>query len=515
HRITLDTGVRDATWGLSPSARALAFDGSTLYMGGSFQAMSGAGCGTSFPLTARRGAAAMNLATCQLTNWNPNLHGPASTDGVYSMALAGQTMVMGGNFTTASHGAIGLIGVNLTDGAATVAPLPGLTSVSAVATDGARAFAYGMSGATSVLAALNPGGAPTAVQASFDPFASPQMTHFGGRIYAGHERDEVTLQPTAFPQQFSRAFRMATGVLLVSGDNTTAYYPLAQAAAPNPPQNLTAHASGHIVTLGWSPPAPATGGDHPAAGAAASYVVRAGSGTGLSNLADFDTGSLTTGLTASAPSGRYYVRVHARNAIGLSSPSNEVQFTLGPPACTSPPAAPGPLAATVAGLSVTFTWGPAANATSYVLEAGAAAGGRGLAVVNVGAAPTFRASAPAGVYYVRVRGSNACGVGPASNEVIVTLGTPVVLPGPPANLTVTRSGSAVTLAWSPPTSGGSAASYVLAAGTAPGLSDIVVVPLTSTTVSANAPPGSYFVRVHAVNAAGQGPPSNEVRVDVP
>jgi hypothetical protein len=108
-----------------------------------------------------------------------------------------------------------------------------------------------------------------------------------------------------------------------------------------------------------------------------------------------------------------------------------------------------------------------------------------------------------------------CGSGPASNEVVVTLGTPVVLPGPPTNLTFTLNGTFVTLTWGPPATGGAAASYVLEAGSSPGMADLVVFPLSGTVVGANAPPGTYYVRVRAINAAGQGPPSNEIIVSVP
>jgi hypothetical protein len=55
------------------------------------------------------------------------------------------------------------------------------------------------------------------------------------------------------------------------------------------------------------------------------------------------------------------------------------------------------------------------------------------------------------------------------------------------------------------------AGYRLHAGSGPGLSDIGVLPLppTARSFAANAPPGIYYVRVHAVNAAGVSVASNE------
>ncbi|HXG90336.1 MAG TPA: cupin domain-containing protein [Vicinamibacterales bacterium] len=90
------------------------------------------------------------------------------------------------------------------------------------------------------------------------------------------------------------------------------------AAPPGAPSNLAISQTGSVVQLTWSGPS----------GGATSYVVRAGSAPGQSNYADFATGSTATALTASAPPGTYYVRVHARNACGLSGASNEFILVL-------------------------------------------------------------------------------------------------------------------------------------------------------------------------------------------
>jgi quercetin dioxygenase-like cupin family protein len=87
---------------------------------------------------------------------------------------------------------------------------------------------------------------------------------------------------------------------------------------PGAPANLTISGSGPLVQASWS--VPATG--------ATSYVVRAGSASGQANYVEYDTGSTATSLTASAPPGTYYVRVHARNACGLSGASNEFVLVL-------------------------------------------------------------------------------------------------------------------------------------------------------------------------------------------
>jgi hypothetical protein len=75
----------------------------------------------------------------------------------------------------------------------------------------------------------------------------------------------------------------------------------------------------------------------------------------------------------------------------------------------------------VNGSTVTLTWSPAGgNPTSYIVEAGSSAGRIDLANSDTGAAATLTAPGVGrGVYYVRVRGKSSCGVGAASNEIVV------------------------------------------------------------------------------------------------
>jgi len=88
----------------------------------------------------------------------------------------------------------------------------------------------------------------------------------------------------------------------------------ATATAPNAPGTLSASVAGGVVTLQW----------HAASGNATSYVVEAGTTSGLSNLVTFATGHLDTSLVTPAPSGTYVVRVRAANAFGIGPATNEV-----------------------------------------------------------------------------------------------------------------------------------------------------------------------------------------------
>jgi hypothetical protein len=84
-------------------------------------------------------------------------------------------------------------------------------------------------------------------------------------------------------------------------------------------------------------------------------------------------------------------------------------------------------------------------------------------------------------------------------------------PTAPTNLTAAVSGLSVTLSWG--ASANNPTQYILQAGAAPGEASITV-PLAgnTTTFSASAGAGTYYVRVVAVNADGTSAPSNEVVV---
>jgi hypothetical protein len=94
---------------------------------------------------------------------------------------------------------------------------------------------------------------------------------------------------------------------------------------------------------------------------------------------------------------------------------------------------------------------------------------------------------------------------------------PPAVPGAPSQLAAAVSGNSVALTWNAPASGVAPATYVLAAGSAPGWSNLGSIPtgtLTSFNIS-NVPNGTYFARVSAQNGAGTSAASNEVTFTVP
>jgi hypothetical protein len=187
-------------------------------------------------------------------------------------------------------------------------------------------------------------------------------------------------------------------------------------------------------------------------------------------------------------------------------------------------AAPGPprsLSAIVSGNTVTLTWQPPAGGTAplgYLIEAAVSPGGPSVAAFLVVEPSLILNAVPNGVYYLRVRAGNAEGIGPASNETLVSVpgggGPCTTAPNPPTSLNAAVSGSAVPLTWLPAASGCAATAYVVQVGSAAGLSNLALFNVGSPSLFASAPPGTYFVRVVAVNAFGSSVPSTELAVTV-
>jgi len=272
---------------------------------------------------------------------------------------------------------------------------------------------------------------------------------------------------------------------------------VAGAIAPGVPTDLTATSSGSSVTLAWSAPA---GGDP-----AQSYVIEAGTASGLANLVSFSTGNTATTFSASGVgNGTYYVRVRASNSAGISSPSNESVLVVGSTACTAAPGIPGNLSGTAsASGTVVLTWTAASGTpTSYVIEAGSATGLANLANSDLGgAALTYTANnVGGGTYYVRVRAKNACGVSSQSNEfrlvVSTTTSSTVTVTSVSPTSGSAAGGTSVTISGS----GFKAGAAVTVGGTA--ATNVAVVSATS--ITATTPPhAAGAADVIVTNADGQ------------
>src|SRR5256886_1920178 len=188
----------------------------------------------------------------------------------------------------------------------------------------------------------------------------------------------------------------------------------------------------------------------------------------------------------------------------------------------TPPSAPQNLAATGGNAQVTLTWkAPASDGgspvTNYKIYRGVAPGSETL-LTTVGNVLTYTDSAATNgvTYYYQVSAVNSPGEGAKSNEASATPSAPPPPPTPPSapmNLVATAGNAQVGLTWQAPGSNGGSAitNYKIYRGTTSGGETLKttignVLTYSDTTVTNGL---TYYYQVSAVNAAGEGPRSNE------
>ena len=315
---------------------------------------------------------------------------------------------------------------------------------------------------------------------------------------------------TAADRSFFGIFQSAQGACLTPASGRLSGSGLRAAAIPGPPIALSSEVSGSTVVLSWS-----------ASGAATSYVVEAGSSSGLSDLANIDTGSSAPTLTANGvPSGTYYVRVRGRNNEGVSGPSNETVVVVGGGGgCNSVPDPPIGLVATASGSTVSLSWAPGGGCPpqTYYIEAGSAPGRNDLADFSTGNPSTVFVAGGVGngTYYVRVRAATSGGKSAPSNEATLVVGTvqaPCGAAPAAPSISYSIAGSSVTIVWATPA--GSPASYSVEVGRSPGSSDLATTGTSSTAVTFAPGSGTFYARVRSVNGCGMSGPSNEITFSI-
>lgn len=500
---------------------ALATNGSVLYVGGTFTAVDG---------QPRSNLAAFDLASGALLPWAPATNAP-----VHALVMSGSQVLAGGEFTTV-RGTNGLVSRDLlaaidASGAVTpfapAVPAGGIRQVLALAVSNATVYVGGVFAGAAVAFDVT-----TSARLPWSPLPDAPvhaLSVHGGRVYLSG--DFFSLSGT--PQRGLAAVDAVTGVLapwtpaVQNGRGIVAtsagvaastldgawFFPeRSLGGAPQPPASPTVRIVGNTLTIAWQPPVSGP--------RATSYLLEAGTAPGR-----VDIGVIPVGTTrfdvAGVPPGQYVVRLRAVNAAGSGVPSPELRFTVGASTCTAPPAPPVAPVVTTTADTVAMSWypspGPAPRA--YTLHAAASAGGPAIASFPLGPNPFFATNGvPPGAYFLRLSASNDCGTSIETRDVVVRVGGVTGPPSAPTTLTASAPApGTVVISWSAPTSGGAVTGYVLEAGSAPGLSDIALIPLGPTTglSAAGVPAGTYHLRVRAVGAAGVSAPTGDVVLTVP
>ena len=420
--------------------------------------------------------ATMQNATTALVSWQTTNAVSATINGA-AVALSGSTPVTVATTTTFALVATGASGATATQSAtATVTPTPTPAPTAAITAT--------MQNATTALVTWQ---STNAVSATIN----------GTAVALSGSTSAILSATTTFAL-------VATGASgATATQSATAAVTPPSSSTPSAATNMAATVSSARATLSWLAPTTGAAPDR--------YLLYVGSTAGGSTLANGSVVGNVLTVSADLPRGRYYARVRAANNSGASVDSNEVSFKIGRNLV-----APRGFTVLWIGTTAVLSWtAPAADGamedrpTSYVLEAGTTPGASDVATVPVGNVTRFEANVPSGTYYVRVRAVNDYGDSePTEDLMLVAPGAPRA----PTSLTSTGTGS-VNLRWTAP-AGAAPTGYIIEAGTAPGRSDLGVLQVGNVTqVSAPAPPpGTYYVRVRAINARGSGQPSNEVVV---
>jgi hypothetical protein len=305
-------------------------------------------------------------------------------------------------------------------------------------------------------------------------------------------RDLLVVATSALPASSTRDRAVGALYLAAISSEYSVYSDNSATGAPSvqPPTGLIVTSlAGNTVTLQWKAPLIGPG--------VAMYVLEGGTIPGQV-IASMPTGSADPKVTFVAPAGSYYVRIHSVSHTGARSrASSEIRIYIDVP---SGPTAPTNLLGVVNGGSVGLSWrntfGGGAP-TNIMLDV---TGGITTSLA-IGLSESFTfAGVPPGTYTFSVRGINSGGTSGSSNSVTLTFPSTcnASAPSTPANFVVAKSGNTVSASWLPASSGRASTSYqVNVTG-----SYSTTVTTTARSVSSPVGPGTYNIRVRAVNACG-------------
>jgi fibronectin type 3 domain-containing protein len=272
---------------------------------------------------------------------------------------------------------------------------------------------------------------------------------------------------------------------------------------PSAPRALAATGGDAQVTLTWT--APASNGGTSIIG----YKIYRGTASGSEVLLT-TVGNVLTYTDTSAINGQpYFYKVSAVSSVGEGAQSSEASAT--PELIVTAPSAPRNLEAAAGNAQVVLTWtAPSSNGgasvTGYKIYRG------GALLTTVGNVLTYTDSSVTNgqTYTYVVSAVNSAGESPQSNQVTAK---PATLPSAPQNLVATKGNAQVVLTWAAPASNGGSAvtGYKVYRGTVSGGESLLAIVgnVLTYTDSGLTNGQTYFYRVSAVTAAGEGAQSSE------
>jgi hypothetical protein len=480
------------------NVRGITAVGNTLYLAGQFGLVNGQN---------RSGFAAIDRHTGQVLPWNPNVFGTITTGafgtqgGGRSVAVVGNTAYIGGYFTSVGgQPRAGLAQVDAVTGA--VLPFVADTTgggIQRMIRDGQTLYVggtfTGIAGqARHALAAFD--------LAPASPALLPLSISFsGGGLVNGMKLTGSTLYIGGSFASVNGQSRNAAAAVTVPGGALTPFNPL----VGGPVNDIDVLGSTVYLAGGFSTVNAAPRRNFAAVDAATGQTTGAfDSGSSFGSGARVVASS--EGLLAGGNGSGEYLQFFPTAGLG-GLPGRPPA----PAAILLPPGLPP-------GLFIEWekpTIGAAP--TGYNLEVGTGPGLANIATVPTTSSDFFYSGAlPPAVFFARVRAVNGAGVGPASPEIAFATGVPGcfgVFQGP--LMTVSVSGTDVTLGWNDRPLFAGAQTYALEAGTVSGTANIGTIPVGAVNqIVASAPPGAYFLRLQGEGPCGRPAPSSEQLVSV-
>ncbi len=330
---------------------------------------------------------------------------------------------------------------------------------------------------------------------------------------------------------FGGAAPSGTGTWSITGSVPTDGVYVLQTGVTDEAGNLSSLSSSLTVTVDSTPPTSSV--TSPASGATVSGTVdidasASDAGTGVASVAFQVDGAAQATDTASpytfawnsagVANGQHTLTEVATDVAGNKSTSSEtVNVQNG--ASSTVPGAPTLTSATGGNASVALAWSaPTSNGgsaiTGYKVYRATSSGGETLLTTLGNVTSWTDTGASNGTtYYYKVTALNPVGESATSNELSATPTAPLTAPSAPTLNGATAGNGSVTLAWSAPTSNGGSAitGYKVYRATSSGGETLLTTlgNVTSWTDTGASNGTTYYYKVTALNAVGEGIASNE------